>query len=143
MRLTLLCLLLLTSCADPNYVTDNLVKNRDQLEAECALFFQEEQLCLTTKWVKFPTESEVGLFTMHFHEKDRPDILITPKLTPHVVLWMPSMGHGSSPVSVEFASEGIFHAKEVYFIMPGPWDIRYQLKEGNRVVEEVIQKITI
>jgi hypothetical protein len=139
----IILIILAISCADPKYINSELESRREQYESECALYFKEEQLCLTMKWNKLPSESEFGNFTMKFHEKGRPDILLTPKYTLQVVLWMPSMGHGSSPVTIEFVEEGIFKALSVYFIMPGPWDIRFQLKEGSRVVEQVIQKIII
>ena len=68
---------------------------------------------------------------------------VDPVATPFILLWMPSMGHGSSPVKIERLDVGVFKASEIFFIMPGPWDIRYQLKDGSDVIEENIQKVTI
>ena len=48
-----------------------------------------------------------------------------------VVLWMPSMGHGSAPTQVERAVDakgdivpGVFNVKNVYFTMGGDWEVR-------------------
>ncbi len=48
-------------------------------------------------------------------------------------LWMPSMGHGSAPVKVQNFGGGIFQVTNVYFIMPGDWQIqlRYQIINSN------------
>ena len=65
-------------------------------------------------------------------------------------LWMPAMGHGSSPVKVEKAKDssgnvipGIFQGTNVYFITPGDWEVRIQLKQGSTVKEEAILAIHI
>ncbi|MBI3554828.1 MAG: FixH family protein, partial [Deltaproteobacteria bacterium] len=67
-----------------------------------------------------------------------------------VKLWMPAMGHGSSPVNVAHAVDqgganvpGVFKATNVYFVMPGDWDVHVQLKNGSKVVEETVEKVTI
>jgi hypothetical protein len=54
-----------------------------------------------------------------------------------VFLWMPSMGHGSSPVAITKLATGIYDISKVYFIMDGEWQIRVQLKAGSTVLEEL------
>lgn len=53
------------------------------------------------------------------------------------------MGHGSSPVTITLIEDGIYKANDIFFIMQGPWEVRYQVKDGDKVVEEIIQDITI
>jgi hypothetical protein len=53
-----------------------------------------------------------------------------------VQLWMPSMGHGSSPVRVTRTELGSYSAAGIYFIMPGQWEVRIQLKTGREVTEQ-------
>ena len=43
-----------------------------------------------------------------------------------VKLWMPGMG-GSFPVTLEKIADGVFLASEVFFTMPGYWDIHFQV----------------
>ena len=54
-------------------------------------------------------------------------------------LWMPSMGHGSYPVTVERLSQGVYKASEIFFTMPGDWEIQIQhLVDGNVFESSVI-----
>lgn len=54
-----------------------------------------------------------------------------------VKLWMPSMGHGSSPVKISKTGEGVYEVSEVYFIMAGEWEIIYQIMENGNLTQEV------
>lgn len=56
--------------------------------------------------------------------------------TPQVVLWMPSMGHGSTPTQTAWADQGTYRTTNVFFTMPGDWEIRFQVKNGSEVVDE-------
>jgi hypothetical protein len=59
-----------------------------------------------------------------------------------VVLWMPSMGHGSSPTQVERIAdasgniiEEALRVRNVYFIMGGDWEVRVTLKSADGTTE--------
>ena len=54
-----------------------------------------------------------------------------------IFLWMPSMGHGSSPVTIKKIATGIYDVTDVYFIMDGDWQIKVQLKTGTSILEEL------
>lgn len=41
-----------------------------------------------------------------------------------VELWMPHMGHGSSPVTITQFGVNKYKITEAYFIMPGAWEVR-------------------
>jgi hypothetical protein len=41
-------------------------------------------------------------------------------------LWMPSMGHGSSPTTVTRTGPHSWRVDRVFFLMPGPWEIRFK-----------------
>jgi nitrogen fixation protein FixH len=111
------------------------------LAQPCEMFFKSENLCLEQKWEILPSRTTMGQMTLTF--KDHEGRVISPKNTPFVLLWMPSMGHGSRPVTITLVEDGIYSVTNVKFIMGGPWDIHYQLKDGSKVVEEFIQKISI
>ncbi len=53
-----------------------------------------------------------------------------------IFLWMPSMGHGSSPITVKKLSAGIYELTTIYFIMDGAWELKVQTKNGNTVNDE-------
>ncbi len=51
-----------------------------------------------------------------------------------VVLWMPSMGHGSAPTKIQPYQDaqgrtllGIYHVSNIYFMMGGDWDVNIAL----------------
>ncbi len=67
-----------------------------------------------------------------------------------VVLWMPSMGHGSAPTQVERAVDangnifnGVFNVRNVYFIMGGDWEVRVTLTDAQGVQETKTFKVTL
>lgn len=54
--------------------------------------------------------------------------IMTPQNVPvdHVAvdLWMPSAGHGSSPVAVSQVDENHYRVQQAYFVMSGQWLVR-------------------
>ena len=141
------CLLLLPfvlACAKPHYVSTSDLKDQNtQTQTSCPYYFEEERLCLSLTWITYPSEETLGEFMMRFYAEDKPDEFVTPHLSPAVKLWMPSMGHGSSPVVITQTAPGTYRVSDVYFIMLGLWEIRLQLKNNNEVIEEKIQKINL
>lgn len=125
------CVLGTLGCAKPNY-QDGRRENFEQKTGETCS--QKSDLCYQITWEKMPTENEVGSFQIQFNQ----DL----KQAPAVVLWMPDMGHGSSPVKVEAISKSLYRIKDVFFVMPGAWQIKIQIKNGT-AVDEIIQDIQI
>ena len=137
-------LLFVAACGDSHRVNDDPLESRTQrVDEECQMYFESEGLCLRARWQTMPTEDTFGSMILTFTEKNSPSRPVSPKRDPFIQLWMPSMGHGSSPVTITPLDEGVYRAEDIFFIMPGPWDIRYQLKDDSSVIEEKIQKITI
>ncbi len=55
----------------------------------------------------------------------------------NIFLWMPAMGHGSSPVKISKIDTGEYRVSEIYFIMGGTWQIKFQLIQNSKVIDEV------
>jgi hypothetical protein len=55
----------------------------------------------------------------------------------NIFLWMPAMGHGSSPVKISKNDAGDYHVSDVNFIMGGAWQIKFQLIQNSKVIDEV------
>jgi nitrogen fixation protein FixH len=128
----LIGLFLVTACARPVY----LENPTDQANAGT----QEKSKCTTCVqilWEQRPTETTFGSFIFSFVDTDTHTSIAPPKAdTVKVVLWMPSMGHGSSPVTVEKVSDGVYRASHVFFSMGGDWDIRFQLFTNGEKTDE-------
>ena len=54
----------------------------------------------------------------------------------NIFLWMPDMGHGSSPIKITKLTTGVYDLSAIYFIMDGDWQLRIQLKNGSTILEE-------
>lgn len=131
------------ACAKRNYIDDStssLISNTNQDQCQC--FFIKEKICLQIQWESQPSSNNFSSLIMTF-TKENSDERIDPINTPFVMLWMSSMGHGSTPVTMEKISIGEYRASNIYFVMPGTWDVRFQLKRGNAILEQYVQTITI
>jgi hypothetical protein len=60
------------------------------------------------------------------------------------------MGHGSAPVKITPQAPGVYEVSDVFFIMPGDWEIQIQLRtplagapDQFQVNEQAVQKIHI
>lgn len=51
-------------------------------------------------------------------------------------LWMPAMGHGSSPPEVRAMGPTLWHVSEVYFIMAGLWEVQLKLIRDGKKIDE-------
>lgn len=142
MRLSFLFLILLLSfgCAEKKYAKDSGFDGGQEKAGACPAKFSSG-LCVSMKWEKNPTESEFGSFVFQTYQVNSADnsvILSDPEYAAAIVLWMPDMGHGSSPVTVERVSLGTYRASQVFFTMRGDWEIRFQLKDRNGVRDQAL-----
>lgn len=133
---------------------------------DCPFDFTQLNLCGALTWdlppppgspshaPGLPDEDGYRSFKFRFFRKGQGNSSTGPFVDPghqfKVVLFMPSMGHGSSPTRVEPLRDsagnpavGQYWVKQVYFSMDGDWDIRLQLKNGNQVVSQVILPIIL
>ena len=125
------------ACAKPNYQDTAPLKQTSKPGAPaCTVFFTTEQLCANYSWRKTPTENDFGSFALTFSQTDGTPA--DPKMALNVIIWMPAMGHGSSPVTITNTAVGINIVENVFFSMHGDWQIRVQLKNAAAVVEEQI-----
>jgi hypothetical protein len=116
-------------------------------QGSCPLAFPKEGLCASIVWGEAPNSAEENKFTLSFFN---PQVgtaaagpFVKPVQTVFVFLWMPKMGHGSSPVTIDVASDGVYNLSRVYFIMQGDWQVRVQLRAGQALVDEAAQNISV
>lgn len=112
----------------------------------CPTRFRQSHACLTWVWSKVPSSGEPGSLIFKIYRGNAYDdtpVLVDPGRLPAVVLLMPSMGHGSSPTTVTALDIGTYRADNVFFIMPGDWQVRFQIKDGTHVEDEAVVDLTI
>lgn len=146
-------LLLLCSCAEPKYESPSSPQNgnlglgsQEQKASDCQVRFKASGYCLAWKWEELPTTTKAGSLVFKVYRgnayDDTPvetDFLVLPSL----VLWMPSMGHGSSPTTLTKLDIGTYRVTNVFFIMPGEWEMQFQVKDGANLLDEAIVPITL
>ena len=139
------------SCAQPKYIqkTDdtNSAPSYQKNKADCNVQLKNSKLCLSWLWELKPTETEMGSFVFKIYKLNNYDqtaIMMENGDKVEVVLWMPSMGHGSSPTTVEKLDVGTYRTHDVFFTMPGEWQIKFQFKNlNNELTDEAIVDIQI
>jgi len=112
----------------------------------CPLSFKKETLCASMTWTKEPTDDIKGELTLRFWNGEsgsESGPYVNPQYTVAVKLWMPGMGHGSSPVTVEQETDqtgalidGVYKVSDIYFVMPGAWEIWVQFKQDRTVIDQ-------
>ncbi len=120
----------------------------------CDFSFPAQNLCASLEWVRRSTAEEPGEFLLKFWNKDQNPNQALTLSNPNaervfVKLWMPDMGHGSSPVTTSQAVEsngspktGVYRASSVFFIMGGKWEIIVELRDASGGVRET-SKMTV
>lgn len=143
----------LVACAEPKYIkeapsdvisewtTDDSGAGKD-----CQIFFERSKHCLDWAWVTVPTEKDMGSLIFKVHRPNQLDgspVVVDVGTDVRVILWMPSMAHGSVPTQVEQKDLGSFIVHNVFFIMPGDWEIRFHIYKDNKVVDEAVVRLFI
>jgi hypothetical protein len=130
------------ACAQPNYQDAKpLARESKPGTVDCPLYFKTEDLCANYSWIAKPTEDDMGSFSLKFWNR-ADSVAKDPALALKVVLWMPDMGHGSSPVKLTKVAVGDYLVENVFFSMRGNWQIRFQLKNAQAVTEEQIADVS-
>ncbi len=132
---SILLSLLVVACARPEYVTAAAptTGSKGTQLTQCAAKFSGGA-CVGLEWESYPAEGEFGTFVFRtFNEADGQVRPVEFEGQMQVMLWMPGMGHGSSPVVVQRLDVGYYRASQVFFSMPGEWEIRFLIKEGTQV----------
>jgi hypothetical protein len=145
-RIFLVCLFTLISCAQPKYETAAAIESgknqQSQKVSKCSTKFSISQYCVLWQWEKTPTADESGVLTLKVVRPNLLDDSAVPvdlDSDPTLFLWMPSMGHGSAPnPRVSRIDIGSYRITDVFLIMPGEWEMKFQIKEGNQVQDEAV-----
>lgn len=149
----LLSLLLLTfifaSCGESplfNHAMEKSGLGKDSFQTQADGFhFSKTSFSFSIDWITGPAKGENKFLIKTWHKdfgtlngpyQDLPHDL-------HVYLWMPHMGHGSSPVKINKIADGEYEISDAYFIMGGKWEIFVQLLKNKDVVDEVILPISL
>jgi hypothetical protein len=96
------------------------------------LTFADGALKAELSWLQGPRSPEAS--EMKIEWKSGVDgTRIEPPGPVKVSLFMPAMGHGSSPTSIAKLGQeaGVYRVSDIYFSMGGDWEVRVNLKYSN------------
>ena len=154
--LSLATLILLTSACGQSPLLHHLNANEIQsrrsslesptAEPSCPISFDKSGLCGQLTWKGEVSDEVENAFSFRIWNKitSRPEGPYSDVEGSFAVqLWMPSMGHGSSPVTVTRTAAGEFEVSRVYFVMPGDWDIRLQIKKNGQITDQAVIQVSL
>lgn len=150
MRISLLLFLALLSCAEKKYATRAEIPGGQgkagQCLVDCTARFSQSGFCLSHNWETPVKDLELVSFTFKISRPnalDQSPVPVDFADPVSVTLFMPSMGHGSSPVTLEKLDSGTYRATRVFFSMTGDWEVRVQVKNGNDVKDQAVLNIRL
>lgn len=99
--------------------------------------FTNEQLGFSVNWIISPTLDELSSFEFKLERSLKSNQNL------NVYIWMPEMGHGSSPIEMKQLNSTDYIFNEIAFIMPGLWVLHIEILENNQVVDQWQKSITL
>lgn len=130
--------LVLMSCGKSPLL--NKVK-KDSIEISGGILLSEqfpnEKLGFTLNWVVSPDLVNLSSFDLKLA---RP---LDPNQNLNIYIWMPDMGHGSSPVEIKQMNATDYFISDIAFIMPGLWILHIEILENNQVIDQWQKSITL
>lgn len=89
------------------------------------------------KWSVAPSLEELGIFELTLSSA------LKATQSFNVYIWMPDMGHGSSPIVTTKLSDLNYEFSELAFIMPGLWVLHIEVIENNKVLSKWQKSIVL
>lgn len=99
--------------------------------------FPSQNIDFSFKWITPPTLSDLSSFELSL---GRP---LSSNQTINAYLYMPDMGHGSSPIEIKQLNPTDYIFSELAFIMPGLWVLHIEILENNQVIDKWQKSFTL
>jgi hypothetical protein len=118
----------------------------DRAAADCQIELAQSGLCASITWDTAPSTQGDSQATLRFW-----DAASATAAGPYrdvdgevaVKLFMPSMGHGSQKVNVAAQGGGVYALSNVIFSMPGDWEVRVQIKQDGKIVDQGVLAVSL
>lgn len=128
----------LASCGKSPFL-NKVAKNFSEIKGGDSLSeqFRQEKLGFSMNWITAPGLDDLSSFEFKLARPLKDNQML------NVYIWMPEMGHGSSPVEMKQLNSTDFIFSELAFIMPGLWVLHVEILENNQVVDQWQKSITL
>lgn len=133
--LSLFLILILVSCGKSPLLSraEKVSSNSQSLEVK--QYFRTTSQDIFVNWLTNQNTSEeakaIVILSQNGTNSDHLDYSL------NAYIWMKSMGHGSSPITITKIAPGIYKLEEIYFSMPGDWQLHLTLNRNNTTVEDI------
>ncbi len=118
------------SASTPQTVAGSDIENKSpqpDTKEEYRMEFKALKQKLKWVWVNKPSGTTPGSFRIYFKNKNfLQDVILSADL------FMPSMGHGSSPIKITSDAPGTALAENVFFTMNGAWDLIFVVQDKTK-----------
>ncbi len=138
----LILIVCLTSCGKDSLVeeTEAVILQRSPSETNpgrpSSYYFKKYSVYLKMNWKTVRNTQEESLVDISFvDEFDRP-MKMDYQVSSYI--WMPSMGYGSTPITITRKNEFTFSLSEIFFINKGFWEIHFVINDGIHGDDEVV-----
>ena len=132
------CFLALMSCGKSPLL--NKVKNGvNDVAGNASLSenFPKEKVSFSYKWTTPPSLEVLSAFEINLSSPLKSNQSL------NAYIWMPDMGHGSSPITINQLNSTDYSFTDVAFIMPGLWVLHIEILENNVVIDQWQKSITL
>ena len=128
----ILIMLLISSCGKSPLFNkaDKTIPALSGTIHEYAEGFPSEKIGFKIEWTVVPSLDELSSFNLILEK----DLKSGQSITAYI--WMPEMGHGSSPIEIKMISSTEIQFTELAFIMPGLWVLHLEINENNKVIDQ-------
>ena len=100
---------------------------------DCTFKNEAKKLCLKMDWVVGPAVKKENKISWKILSMETEEVVHF-KNAVNIELWMPDMGHGSSPTETILIGEN-YQTSKMYFIMRGAWVLNFF--DGEELIFEV------
>jgi len=142
-------LISIISCARPDYANNGEsaapTAEKTAVVSNCKVKFSTESLCVSLRWLTSVSTSSAGSLEIKFWPETGNEAgpYVNSLYVLGVALWMPAMGHGSSPVTLTQKGPGEYVVENMYFTMRGDWDIQLLLKDNRKIIEKQVISVHV
>lgn len=126
---------LLLACGKSPLLKEKITSTQKVEAIEADRFFKSTNHQIKLIWSTPRSTLEEGKAIIILLKSGNPTALENEQLDAY--LWMKSMGHGSSPIVIRNLGNGIYELSEIYFTMPGDWQLHLEIKNGNTTIEDI------
>lgn len=107
-------------------------KALNSCEGQQQIRFANLNACGELAWTTGPDVHDESQALLTLKSLSGEPLQLSPSANIKLSLWMPSMGHGSAPTSSETLSPGVFKLTQIFFIMAGEWELRFEIRDTEK-----------